>query len=133
MSEEEVFSNSPKPSGRSSIPATPLQSYLRDQKTIRFQRLAEDRKKQLLEAQSDLDGANCQNDLLTSENAKLKHEVERLRVQLEDAKSKLFSPADSFDEEVEHLKEQNRRLRYSIAEQRDTEKYLKDIEKRWRR
>jgi len=99
MSDEEVFSNSPKPSaGRSSVPATPLQSYLRDQQTIRFQRLAEDRRKQLLETQSDLDVANCQNDLLCSENAKLRHEVERLRAQLEDAKNKLFSEPEESDE-----------------------------------
>lgn len=130
MSDEEVFSNSPKPSGRGSVPATPLQSYLRDQKTIRLQRLAEERKNRLLETQSELDVATCQNDFLSTENDKLRNDVERLKVQLEDAKSKLFSMPENC-EEVENLKEQNRRLRYSIAEQKDTEKYLKDIEKRF--
>jgi predicted RNase H-like nuclease (RuvC/YqgF family) len=87
----------------------------------------------LLETQSDLDAATCQNDFLSKENSKLRHDVERLKVQLEDAKTKLFSMPEPFDsnEEVEQLKAHNRKLRYSIVEQKDTEKYFKDVEKRF--
>ncbi len=108
-----------------------LQFYF--QQTRRFQRIAEDRKNRLLETQSDLDAATCQNDFLTKENSKLRHDVERLKVQLEDAKTKLFSMPEPFDsnEEVEQLKAHNRKLRYSIVEQKDTEKYFKDVEKRF--
>ena len=87
----------------------------------------------MLETQSDLDAATCQNDFLSKENSKLRHDVERLKVQLEDAKTKLFSMPEPFDsnEEVEQLKAHNRKLRYSIVEQKDTEKYFKDVEKRF--
>ena len=133
MSDEEIFSNSPKPSsglGNSSVCATPLQSYLREQQSLRHQRIAEDRKTRLLQAQSELDVANCQNDYLEKENVKLRQDLDRVKRQLEDAKNKLFSMPEEPTDEVAELKAHNRRLRYSIVEQKDTEKYLKDVESR---
>ena len=132
MSEDEVFSNSPKATGfgTGSVCATPLQSYLREQQSLRHQKVAEDRKARLLEAQSELDVATCQNEYLDKENVKLRQDVDRLKHQLEDAKNKLFSMPEEPSDELAELKAHNRRLRYSIAEQKDTEKYLKDIENR---
>ena len=111
MLEDEVFSNSPQATGigTNSVSATPTT----EKKTLlRHQNLAKER---LLEAQDDLEAALRQNDILTEENTKLLHDVDRLKHQLEDAKSKLFPNPDLDDEtedKVAELKAHNRRLRY---------------------
>ena len=114
MLEDEVFSNSPQVSGigMNSVSATPLAE---KQTVLRHQKIAEERKIRLLEAQSDLELAVCQNDILTQENTKLRHDVDRLKHQLEDTKSKLFLNPDLDDEsedEVAKLKAHNLKLRY---------------------
>ena len=62
----------------------------------------------LLETQCDLDDATNQNEFLAKENEKLKVEVNRFKLQLEDAKNKLFSMPEPPNDEVEELKAQNR-------------------------
>ncbi len=113
MLEDEVFSNSPQATGigTNSVSATPTNE---NQALLRHKKLADDRKNRLIEAQSDLEIAVHQNDTLSQENAKLRHDVDRLKHQLQDMEKNLYPYPDHNaepEDEVEELRAHNRQLR----------------------
>ena len=95
---------------------------------LKFQKIAQEQIDCLRQTRVELDQEKAESEFLKSEVERLKKDKEAFKKQLDEAKQKLNSKADPISTaEIEELRRSNQVLKRKVVDNKDEEKYYRDI------